>query len=121
MRIISVRLEPVARIFSAIYGFLGIVCFFQFAFSDAEYLTMPIGIVAPLIYLNFNLKLQRSTNIVWSLFYCIAEIIAYAISGWITGAAAVICFNLVAKWMGGVDARFVSTIDDESAARSIGQ
>ena len=113
MRIISVRLGPVARVFSVVYAFLGIVCFCQFAFSDAEYLTMPFGIIAPLIYLNFNFKLQRSTDVFYNLLGCFAGIIAYAISGWITGAAAVICFNFVAKRMGGIDAKYVLTTDEE--------
>ncbi|MGD0799970.1 MAG: hypothetical protein ABR906_01510 [Terracidiphilus sp.] len=117
MRIISVRFEPVARVMSVVYAFLGVIGFCQFAFSDAEYLTLPIGVVAPLIYLNFNLKLQRSTNIAYNLFLCLAEIIAYAISGWITGAAAALCFNLVAKRMGGIDAKYVSAIDDEMSSK----
>ena|ERR1035437_4711294 len=117
MKIISVRLEPVARILSMIYAFFGVVFLCQFVFSDAEYLTLPFGIIAPLINFNINLKMQRSTNIFYSLFCFLAEIIAYALSGWITGAAAVICFNFVAKKMGGIDAKFVSTAGENNSEK----
>jgi len=114
MRILAVRVEPVARILSIIYAFLGLVGFLQFSFSDAPYLTLPFGVVAPLVFFNINLKLPRSTNLAYDLFCCVAEIIAYAITGWITGAAAALCFNLVAKWRGGIDAKYVSTTEKET-------
>jgi hypothetical protein len=41
--------------------------------------------------------------------YGFAEILAYAISGWVTGAVVVLVFNFVAKRMGGIDAKWLIT------------
>ncbi len=100
MRILAVRVEPVARVMAIIYAFFGVPAFLVFSFTDAQYLTLPFGIVAPLVHLNFNINLPRSTNPFYNLFCCVAEIIAYAVTGWITGAATALCFNLVARQRG---------------------
>src|ERR1700692_651578 len=113
MRILAVRIEPVARVFSIIYAFMGLIGFLQFSFTDAQYLTLPIGVVAFLVHFNINLNLPRTTNPIYNLLYCFAEIITYAVTGWITGAAAAFCFNLVAKQRGGIDAKYVSIIEEE--------
>jgi len=115
MRMISVRLKPVARILSVIYALLSVVGFLQFAFGGNDHLTLPFGIVAPLFYLNFNLNLPRSTDIAYNMGCFLSYIVAYAITGWITGAAAVISFNFVAEKMGGIDAKFITTINDEKS------
>lgn len=117
MRIISIRLGPVTRILSVVYAILGFVIFCHFEFSDAPYLTLPFGIVAPLVYLNINLNLPRSDTLAYIFFSGLAEILAYAVTGWITGAAAVLCFNVVAKRMGGVDAKYFTTIDEAKDVR----
>ena len=96
MRIISIRFEPVARVLCIIYAAFGFVDFIQFAFSDAPYMTLPLGILAPLVYLNINLKFPRSTNLLYNILFCFAYVIAYGITGWATGAAAAVCFNFVA-------------------------
>ena len=100
-----------------IYAFLGLFIFCRFAFTDDEYLTLPFGIVAPLFYLNFNLRLPRSTNVAYSLFMGIAAIVAYAITGWITGAAAALSFNFVAKKMGGVEAKYFTTVEEKESTQ----
>ena len=115
MRIISIRMWPLARSLSIVYALLGFVGFGQFVYSDAQYLTLPLGVVAPLVYLNINLNLPRSTSVGYNLLCCFSEVIAYAISGWITGAAAALCFNFAAKRMGGIDAKYFSTTDDEKS------
>jgi hypothetical protein len=112
MRIISVRVSPVANILSVIYGAFGLIVFGRFAFSDEQSLTIPLGIVAPLVNFSLDLHMQRSPDTAWNLFLCAAAVIGYAINGWITAAIAVFCFNFVARRTGGIDAKFVSTIDD---------
>ena len=116
MRIISVRLEPVARVLCLIYAVFGLGAFLLFEFSDTQYLTLPLGIVAPLFHLNVNFNLPRSTSFVLTVLCGIAEILAYAATGWITGAAAAWCFNVVAKLMGGIDAKYVSIVDELAPA-----
>jgi len=49
----------------------------------------------------------------------VAAVLSYALTGWITGAVAALCFNAVAKRTGGIDAKYVSTVIQESAANPI--
>ena len=49
-----------------------------------------------------------------SAFLCVAAILSHALTGWITGTAVALCFNVIAKKTGGIVARFVSVVNDES-------
>lgn len=116
MRIVAVQPEPVARILSITYSIVSVSYFFLFVHSDAQSLTLPLGVVAPMITLNFNLHLPRPSSLAVGMGYFVATILCYAISGWLTGAAGVLCFNWVSKLMGGFDAKFVTTVDDVAPA-----
>jgi hypothetical protein len=37
------------------------------------------------------------------------------LTGWITGIAVAVGFNFIAKKMGGIDAKYVSTVEGKSA------
>lgn len=106
MRIISVRLKPIAGILSIVYAVFGLGYFMIFAIGSSAYLTLPFGVLAPLFYLNLNLNLPRSGGIPYNLFLCVACVVSYAITGGITGAAVAGSFNFVAKKMGGIDAKY---------------
>lgn len=113
MRIISIRVEPVARVLAIAYSFFGLVAFIVFAAGSAEALTLPFGVLAPLFQLNVNLNLPRSGGILYNIFSCAAAVLSYSVTGWITGAAAAICFNVIAKWRGGIDAKYVRVAKDQ--------
>lgn len=101
MRIISVRLEPVARILSIVYAVFGLGAFFLFEFTGAQYLTLPFGVLAPVFHLNLNFNLPHTTSIAYTIFSGFAAVLAYALTGWLTGAIAALCFNVVAKQIEG--------------------
>jgi hypothetical protein len=44
----------------------------------------------------------------------VAAILSHALTEWITGTAVALCFNVIAKKTGGIHARFVSVVNDES-------
>jgi hypothetical protein len=115
-RIISVELAPVARVFAITYAFFGLVAFIVYVFSSDRVFVLPIGVVMGIFHLNLNLQLARSTYPLSNAFLCAASICSYGLTGWITGTAVTLCFNAVAKKTGGIDASFVSTVNDESAA-----
>jgi hypothetical protein len=117
MRIISIRWQSVARILAIIYAVFGLGIFFLFAFTDAPYLTLPFGILGPLFHLNLNVNLARSSDLLSNAFYGFAGIVAYALTGWITGAAIALCFNVIAKAMGGIDAKFLSIINEKEPTK----
>ena len=106
MRIVSVRVEPVARIFAILYAICGLGSFLIFAFSDVQYLTLPFGVLAPLFHLNVNLNLQRAASIPYSLLLCLGSVLSYSLTGWLTGTATALCFNFAARRMGGIDAKY---------------
>jgi hypothetical protein len=116
MRILSVRWQPVAKILAIIYAVAGLGTFCLFEFTGAPYLNLPFGILAPLIALNLNFNLSRPSSVLSSAFFGVAEILAYALTGWITGTAIAVCFNLVAKAIGGIDAKYVSTFNENDPA-----
>lgn len=112
MRILGVRWEPVARVVAIIYGVFGVGAFCLSEFTRAPQLTLPLGIVAPVIHLNINLSVPRPEGVFSGVMAGVAEILAYAVTGWITGAAAALCFNIVCKQLGGIDAKYVSIANE---------
>jgi hypothetical protein len=114
MRIISVGPAPVARIFALTYAVCGLVAFIQYAFSSMQTFILPIGILMGVFHLNMNFQLGRSSDLLANAFLCVGAILSYALSGWITGVALTLCFNLIAHKTGGIDAKFVTVAEDAS-------
>jgi hypothetical protein len=114
MRIISVKMEPFARILTVVYALFGLFRFVLYAFRGDTYLTLPFGVLAPLFNLNVNFNLGRPSGALGNVLLGLASIIAYAVTGWITGAVFVLCFNFIAKRMGGIDAKFVAVRNGEN-------
>jgi hypothetical protein len=112
MRLVSIRPGPIARIVAVVYAFLGLVIFVEFALSSSEYLTLPFGVLAIGVHLNLNLNLPRSSNPYYNIFLCIACVLSYALTGWITGAVATLCFNAVSNKLGGIDSKYFSFVDE---------
>jgi hypothetical protein len=87
-----------------------------YALSTAEFLTLPFGILAPLFHLNLNFNLARSGGVFYNILLCTAAVLSYALTGWITGAFAALCFNIIAKLIGGIDAKVRLCIRRESSS-----
>ena len=104
MRIMSFRIAPVARILAIGYGILGPFIVIFSKLRGAEQFTLPLGVVAPLFHLNFNLNIPMPTQWGYGLLVCLIAAICYAITGWITGAAAVLVFNFISRRVGGIEA-----------------
>ena len=114
MRIVSVEPAPVAHVFALAYAPFGLLSFVVYAVSNIHGFVLPIGIFMGIFHLNFNLNLPRSSDLLGNAFYCFAAILAYAASGWITGAAFALCLNFAARKTGGIDAKFVSVSEKHS-------
>jgi len=114
MRIISIRVRPVCIAFSCLYAIAGLLNFIHYCFlEEMQQFTFPIGIIVPFVYLTFNLKIDRSMTASAPVVSMIAAVFAYAVSGCITGLVGTYIFNFIARIMGGIDARFVKTADDQ--------
>jgi hypothetical protein len=80
--------------------------------------TFPFGIIVPFVYFTFNLKIPKSMTASAPAVYLIAAMFVYAVSGCITGLVGASLFNFIARIMGGIDARFVRTVDDQLPSAS---
>jgi hypothetical protein len=113
MRRVSVSPGPVALVLSIVYAVFGIGSFLIFTFTDAPFLTLPIGFVATLIDFSINLHLPRTNSLGFIVLYAIAAPLIYALTGAITGGVGTLCFNFIAKQLDGIPAKFIETIDEE--------
>ena len=111
MRIISIRIAPVARILAIAYAAFGLAAFLLFAVRGDQYLTLPFGVVAPLVHLNLNFNLERSAGLLYNIFLCIAAVVSYSLTGWVTGAVGTLLFNIIAKRTSGIDVKYFSVTD----------
>lgn len=117
MKIIGFKVRPIAFVFAVIYAALGVFFWITYCVSTVDYITLPVGFIAPLSNLNFNFHLHRSSSIPYNLLLLLGSILSYGFSGWITSAIAVICFNAIAKTKGGISADFVRLREKQSASR----
>ena len=60
----ALRIQPIARVVAAIYAIFGATFWITYCFSKAEYLTLPVGIVAPMVNFSFNFHFHRTSNVV---------------------------------------------------------
>ena len=105
MQIMSLRVRPVARILAILYGVVSPLAVILMMFSNAQYLRIPLGLIAPpLVYLNINFDIQHPTHFLTGILLLLFGAACYAATGWLTGAAAVVCFNFIARRTGGVEA-----------------
>ena len=105
MRIMSLSVRPVARIFAIIYGVCSPFLLILAALSKADYLRIPLGIIAaPLFYVNINFDIQHPSHILSAALLVLFAAASYAATGWLTGAILVLCFNFVARRTGGIQA-----------------
>ena len=107
MRIVSFRITPVARVLAIVYGVLGFTYVPTLLLTGAKEMILPVGIVAPLVWLNFNLHFALPTHFLTGVLSALAASLCYALTGWLTGTAAVLAFNFVARRMDGIDARLL--------------
>lgn len=103
MRIMSLKIPPVARVFAILYAAFSPIIVVSMLLSGAGRLRIPLGLFAPpLTYLNINFDIQRPTHFLTGALFMVFAAACYAVTGWLTGAAAVLCFNFISRRTGGV-------------------
>ena len=117
----ALRIQPIAKVVAAIYALFGASFWIAYCFSKAQYLTLPIGLVAPMVHFNFNFHFQRTTDAVYNVLLFLASIAGYALTGWLTAMVLVICFNFTARLKGGIDTDFISFRENQQPERAMGQ
>ena len=108
MKIVSLRIQPIAKVVAAIYALFGLSFWIAYCLGKAPYLTLPVGLVAPMVHFNFNFHFHRTTDVAYNVLLFLASLAGYALTGWLTAVALVICFNVAARLRGGIDADFIS-------------
>ena len=119
MRIMSFRITPVARILAILYGVCGFTYVPILLLLGAKQMILPIGIVASLVFLNLNLHFAMPAHFLTGILSTIAASLCYAVTGWLTGAVAVVAFNLVARQMGGIEASVLVNPTQATAVSSL--
>jgi len=104
MRITSFRVIPVARVLTIIYGALGPTYVPVSLLMGAKEIILPVGIIAPLIHFDLNLHMAAPTHFFTGVLSVLVAMVCYAVSGCLTGVAAVLVLNLVAMVNGGIEA-----------------
>jgi len=87
MKIVALKVQPIARTLAIIYAVFGLIFWITFCISGVEYITLPIGMIAPLLHLNFNFNFHRSNDPVYNILLLLGSLASYALSGWLTAAA----------------------------------
>ncbi len=108
LKVTGIKIAPVARVFAILYFVFGLAYFFIVSLQHAERITFPLGILAPFIGFNINLSFIRFTDVPGAALQMICCLVTYSVTGWITGAVLILCFNLVAKQLGGLTAQCFS-------------
>jgi hypothetical protein len=107
MQIMSFRVTPVARVLAINYAVLGLTYLSTLLLTGAKGMIPPLGIVAPLVFFNLNLHLALPTHFLNGVLSPVAAALCYTVTGWSTGAAAVLAFNFAAQQLGGIEASVV--------------
>ena len=109
MRIMSLRVKPVACIFAMLYGVASPFLVIASLLAKSDYLRVPLGLMAtPLFYLNINFDIEHPTHFLSGMLFMLFAAACYSATGWITGAVAVLCFNFVARRNGGIEASVIT-------------
>jgi len=94
-RLKSLAPASVGNIFGSLYGTFGLLYLFESVIVDPEKLIYaPLGLNLPYLHFRFDLSVGHS-------FHGLTALIgpfAYAISGWISGAACAVFYNLLARF-----------------------
>jgi hypothetical protein len=80
--------------------------------SNVDTITLPVGVIAPLLHLNVNFDFHRSPSVLVNCLFLLGSLAAYAAIGWLTAALAVTCFNVAARLKGGISTDFVLASGD---------
>ncbi|HEY3974011.1 MAG TPA: hypothetical protein VGM18_13475 [Candidatus Sulfotelmatobacter sp.] len=82
MKIVALRIQPIAKIVAAIYAIFGASFWITYCLSKAQYLTLPVGLVAPMVDFSFNFHFHRTTDVMYNVLLFLGTVAAYALTGW---------------------------------------
>ncbi len=74
-----------------------------------------------MVHFSFNFHFHPLLTLVYNVLLFLASVAGYALTGWLTAMALVICFNLAARLKGGIDADFISFRENQAPERALGQ
>ncbi len=118
-RIVAVRWQSVAFVFSIVYGLIGVGYFSWTSFKQAPEMLAPFGVILPFAQFSFNLHLARSNVVEWNLLWGAIQTFAYAVSGFLTGAIFAFLFNFAIWLTGGIDAKYVRVGEIERTSGNV--
>ncbi|MGB7603347.1 MAG: hypothetical protein WBM24_23790 [Candidatus Sulfotelmatobacter sp.] len=81
MRIISFRVIPIARVLSIVYGAFGLTYVPTLLLFGVKQMILPVGIVAPLVFLNLNLRFASPTHFATGVLSSLGATLYYGLDG----------------------------------------
>jgi hypothetical protein len=120
-RIMAVRWQSVAVVFSVVYGLVGIGCFIWTSYTQAPEMLAPFGVFVPFTQFTLNLHLVRSSLVEWNFLWGVIQAFAYAVSGFLTGATFAFLLNFAIWLTGGIDAKYIRVSEIEQTPRNLPQ
>jgi hypothetical protein len=118
VRVKSISITDVARISAWTHGALACFGVISMLVMPPEMVTFPVGVLLPVFHLNVNFNVPMPSSASAGIFFALALIVCYLVSGWVTGAFLAACFNLIARFTGGAEAS-TFTFDDEQSATAV--
>lgn len=93
-------IEPfsAASLLAAFYAAFGILYLLQVLVTGAPTMYAPVGFALPYLHCKLDLTFSRDPFLLFSP-------LAYAFTGWMSGALFGFIYNLLARWSGGLKVR----------------
>jgi hypothetical protein len=81
MKIVSLKIQPIAKVVAVVYALFGVSFWIAYCLGKAPYLTLPVGLVAPMVHFNFNFHFHRTTDVAYNVLLFLASLAGYALTG----------------------------------------
>lgn len=117
MKILTIKPMAVGRVLGVLYAIYGVGYAIYAVASRVQEIIVPFGFVAPVFHANLNVHLQLDSGPLWRIVLLLWSIASLALSGWITGFIGTLCFNLISKRLGGIEAS--SFVEESSQAATV--
>jgi hypothetical protein len=110
-RIMSIDARALAKLLAWTYGILTTLGAVVLLFTQMDRITYPLGFMVPGFHLNLNLNLPLTSNPLGRILTVSGMVLAYVMTGWISGYLLAGLLNLVARHRGGIPVTIVEVTE----------
>jgi len=103
-KVLRLDMSSTVRLFVLVYSLIGLYAASKSVIVGDESIYCPFGFEYPLLHLTIDVTFKVPREVWLSPFMVLISVIFYALSGIISGVAAVLLYNLTAKFWPGISA-----------------